>query len=75
MIDIEMNYEGHAQQDALIAAVKAQLNRNFEVYNPTIVKTYAFTLAPLKWGMKFTPKGEAIKLMFSGRISGSVTIS
>jgi len=75
MIDIEMQYSGHAQQDALITAVKAQANRNFQVYNPSFVKTYAFTLAPLAWTMKFVPKGEAVKLMFKGRISGSVTIS
>lgn len=75
MIDIEMNYNGHAQQDGLIADAKAGVNRNYQIYHPGWAKTYSVTLTPLAWGVKMVPKGEAMKLTFKGRISGSVTIS
>lgn len=73
MIEIEMNFTNHAQQLALIAAVRAQTNRNFQVYHPGFSVTLAFTLAPLAWSLRFVPKGEAVTVMFKGRISGSVT--
>lgn len=75
MIDFEMNYIGHAQQNNLIADVKAGINRNYRVYNPTFTKYYTFVLAPLKWSKGYVPKGKAVTLKFSGRISGSVTIT
>lgn len=75
MMDFEMNYKGHAQQDALIADVKAQINRNYRIYNPTFSKTFSFVLAPLAWSYKFQPKGAAVKVSFKGRISGSVPIT
>jgi hypothetical protein len=75
MMDFEINYENHAQQNNLIADVRAGINKNYQIYNPTFAKTFDVVLAPLKWSLKFVPKGEAIKIMFSGRISGSPVIT
>src|SRR4051794_18522986 len=55
-IELSMNFKDHAQQNALIADVKAQINRNYQIYNPAFTKLYNFVLAPLMWGNEFAPK-------------------
>lgn len=74
-LDIEMNYKNHAQQNNLIADVKAGINRNYQVHNPAFAKTYDFVLSPLSWMMEFVDKGKAITLKIKFRISNAVTIT
>ncbi len=74
-MEITCNYKNHAQQNLLIADVKAKTNRNYQIYNPAFSKTYDFVLTPLGWVNGFEPKGKACELKFKARISNAVAIT
>lgn len=81
-VTIEANYvapssTSYAQQQALIAAVKAKLTNNFQLFvvedSPTEV-TIEFSLAMLSWDL--APSiSDKNKITFTGKITGDVVIA
>jgi hypothetical protein len=77
-ITVECNYVPAATvQAAMIAAVEAGLNRNFQVVDETAgspVKTYAFTASPLSWVINPSVDSRNT-ITFTVKISGDITVT
>ncbi len=74
-ITVECNYvQGAAQQEAMVAAVKAKTTINFQISYTAVSpdEDYDFAGVPLSWAITPSPSDKNI-IAFTVKISGSVT--